>query len=403
MRAVADSWIFQGGYPLVSVALSADGRRLRLTQEPFRYLAEAGCPTTIWKVPVLARVHRQGGEPTGGDLVRVLLDGPETTVELDPPADSVLLVNAGGHGFYRVRYSDALLGALTARAQDQLAPIERYALVDDTYAAMLAGRTTSAAFLALARGLADDDDLSVWQRLAAALGALSRLLDGDELVAYRGVVRDLAGPALDITGWEPAEGDSDRRRELRATLFTLLGTVGRGSPGASSEPASCTRRPCATDGDEVDPSLARGGAERGGRRTADPRSTNASPGGPPRPPTPRSSGATSTAWPTSAGDELIDRTLRALPDGGHPHPGRPLRGGPGPAEPVPGPPGVGLRGPPLGRAERALPVQHDRAHAGPARPPSPGPTWPTRWRRSSPSTPSPRGPRRWPSTSRSCG
>ncbi|MEA3213925.1 MAG: tricorn protease interacting factor, partial [Acidimicrobiia bacterium] len=42
VRAMADSWIFQGGYPLVSATLSADGRRMILRQEPFRYLAEGG-------------------------------------------------------------------------------------------------------------------------------------------------------------------------------------------------------------------------------------------------------------------------------------------------------------------------------------------------------------------------
>jgi puromycin-sensitive aminopeptidase len=254
VRAVADSWIFQGGYPLISVTLSADGRRMTLRQEPFRYLAEGGLPDTTWKVPVLARVHRRGRGPAGAELVRVLLEGPEAAVDLDPPADSVLLVNAGGHGFYRVRYSDSLLGALTARAQDELAPIERYALVDDTYAAMLAGRTTSAAFLALARGLADDDDLSVWQRLSAALGALSRLLEGDDLDAYRRVVRDLAGPALDVIGWEPAEGEGDRGRELRATLFTLLGTVGNDADVIAR--AGQLHEAALAGAEGVDPSLA---------------------------------------------------------------------------------------------------------------------------------------------------
>jgi puromycin-sensitive aminopeptidase len=221
VRAMADSWIFQGGYPLVSAELTNDGRRLELTQEPFRYLREEQLPDTHWKVPVLARVHRGGGQ----EQIRILLEDGEASVDLDPPAEAVLLVNAGGHGFYRVRYSEPLLAALTSRAQDDLAPIERYALVDDTYASLLAGRSDAASFLALARGLADDDDLSVWQRLSAALGSLSRLLDGEDLNRYQQMARQLAGPALDVAGWEPAESETDRQRELRATLFTFLGTV----------------------------------------------------------------------------------------------------------------------------------------------------------------------------------
>jgi puromycin-sensitive aminopeptidase len=235
----------------VSASLSADGRRLTLGQEPFRYLLDDDVPDTRWTVPVLARVQRADGS----ELVRVLLEDRETTVELDVPADAVLLVNAGGHGFYRVRYDDALLSTLTARAQDRLAPIERYTLVDDTYAALLAGRTTSAAFLTLARGLADDDDLSVWQRLAGALGGLYRLLEGDSLATYQRFVRELAGPALDVTGWEPAEGESDRTGELRACLFSLLGIVGE-DPNVARRARDLIDTVLSGEGPEVDPSLA---------------------------------------------------------------------------------------------------------------------------------------------------
>lgn len=260
VRALADSWIFQGGYPLVSVSLSEDGRRLTLAQEPFRYLADDSVPETRWTVPILARVQRA----EGSELLRVLLEEPEQTVELEVPADAVLLVNAGGHGFYRVRYDESLLAALTARAQDHLAPIERYALVDDTYAALLAGRTGVAAFLRLAVGLGDDDDLSVWQRLSGALGALSRLLDdgggdgddrGADLAAYQRFVRELAGPALDIVGWERADGELDRTGELRACLFTLLGVVGE-DPAVLEWARGLVGAVLDGRGPEPDPSLA---------------------------------------------------------------------------------------------------------------------------------------------------
>jgi len=218
VRALADTWIFQGGFPLVTASLAEGGRSLRLQQEHFRYTPGG---TGSWHVPVLCDVVR-GATRTP---VRVLLDGPETIVDLGEPADAVV-VNAGGHGFYRVRYAGDSRSALTARAQDLLTPIERYNLVDDAYAALLAGQATAADVLQLCRELADDDDLSVWQRIAGALGGLSRLLDGDDLGRFEAAVRNLAGPALDVAGWEVAEGESDRQRELRAALFTLLGTVG---------------------------------------------------------------------------------------------------------------------------------------------------------------------------------
>jgi len=237
VRAVMDSWIFQGGFPLVTGRLE-DGR-LHLDQQHFCY---AGPGTNCFGVPVIVdAVHGNRRETH-----RVLLDGAEATVEL-PGAEAVVL-NAGGHGFYRSRYDTAGLGALTAAAQELLVPIERYNLVDDAYAAMMAGQLPATEVLALCRSLAGDDDLSVWQRISAALGSLARMLDGDDLANFEAAVRDITLPALDIVGWESAGGESDRQRELRATLFTLAGTTGRDRGVAE--------RAAALDGSAgVDPSL----------------------------------------------------------------------------------------------------------------------------------------------------
>src|SRR5690606_38804042 len=148
------------------VTAAADGPVLRLSQEPFRYLADGGDgPDPTWVVPVILRI--------GEREERVLLDAEGATTALDGGPQAAVLVNAGGHGFYRVRYTGDLLARLVRSAQDRLAPIERYGLVDDTMAAVLAGRSEASEVLALARGLQDDDDLSVWQRIAAALGTLS--------------------------------------------------------------------------------------------------------------------------------------------------------------------------------------------------------------------------------------
>jgi puromycin-sensitive aminopeptidase len=54
-----------------------------------------------------------------------------------------VLVNEGGHGFYRVRYSGDLLERLLGSLPD-LAPIERFNLVNDAWAVTVAGSWGSA-------------------------------------------------------------------------------------------------------------------------------------------------------------------------------------------------------------------------------------------------------------------
>ncbi|WP_195210306.1 M1 family metallopeptidase [Actinomarinicola tropica] len=223
VRRIMDSWIYQGGFPAVGVDLEQDRHVVRLTQRRFQALDPKGSEpdATEWSVPVTLRVGR-GDEST---VERVLLEGDTTTVDLDRPADWVH-VNVDGAGFYRVRYSPAAREALLAH-RGQLAAIERYGLVDDAWAAVLADELDAPSFLALVRELAaDEDDLSVWQRIAGGLGALDRLVPAPAREAWTATVRALARPALDRIGWEPAAAEDERHRQLRGTLVSLLGTVG---------------------------------------------------------------------------------------------------------------------------------------------------------------------------------
>jgi len=237
VRAVMDSWIFQGGFPMVTGTLEAGV--LALSQRHFRYTGEG--PHRFGVPVIVDAVHGARRETH-----RLLLDGPSAQLAL--PGAGAVVLNAGGHGFYRSRYGGDGLSAVTAAAQELLAPIERYGLIDDAYAAMLAGQVPATDVLALCRSLADDDDLSVWQRIAAALAGLARLVDGDDLTRFEAAVRTIALPALDIVGWAAADGERDRTRELRATLFSLAGTTG-------NDPAVAERAEALHRSADTDPSL----------------------------------------------------------------------------------------------------------------------------------------------------
>jgi puromycin-sensitive aminopeptidase len=213
VRRIMDTWIFQGGHPVLSV--TADGDRLTLTQRRFRFLPDDGEAT--WAVPVL--VAAPGGAPQ-----KVLLDTTSTTVDL-PGASSGVVVNAGGHGFYRVAYSPALLAALGDRL-GELAPVERALLLDDTWAAVLAGTTPATAFLDLAAGFGDETDPAVWTTLSGALGSIERILDGEARTRFQAWVRALGRPALEKLGWEPAFGESELLGQTRQLVLGVMGGIG---------------------------------------------------------------------------------------------------------------------------------------------------------------------------------
>jgi puromycin-sensitive aminopeptidase len=235
-----DSWIFQGGYPLVTVETAAGGRVLRLSQERFRYLAsdDAG-DQGRWAVPLVLRYGTHDGVTT----TTALLDGP--ALELDLPASVRWVVaNAEGSGFYRVRYSADLREALASRCGPELTSLERYGIVDDTWAMVLAGAAPAVEALTLAEAMAAEDDVDVWRRIVATLDGLDRILygapadtgdgtadadtaDGDAAAALRRRITAVVTPALARLREVPEDELSDRDRQLRGVLFgALAGTAG---------------------------------------------------------------------------------------------------------------------------------------------------------------------------------
>ena len=205
---IMDTWILQGGYPAVEVE-SSDGS-ITLSQRQFRLLGDGDA---TWKVPILYRSDAGTG--------RILLDDESTTVEV---GDDVV-VNAGGEGFYRVAYDDELFTSIVERLPD-LDPIERFSVVSDTSAEMLAGRIAAADYLDLVERLGDESEIDVWMAALSGIDEIDRVISSDDREALRSFVRNLVAPKADQLGWHPDDDESDRTRALRGLLLRSLGNLG---------------------------------------------------------------------------------------------------------------------------------------------------------------------------------
>ena len=212
VRKLMDSWIWQPGYPLIAARL--DGATLVLAQQRFAY-GETDDPT-VFVVPVHLCID--------GEYSKVLLDGPQARIDL-PSAESSVVVNAGGHGFMRVAYDDALRARLQ-RELPKLTIIDRYNLIDDAWNEVVAGRLAAADFLTFAEGFAADRELAVWQAIVVGLKGVSRLVDGDAEVALQRRVAALVGPVITDVGWNPVAGEGDLRAKLRGLLLGTLAVLG---------------------------------------------------------------------------------------------------------------------------------------------------------------------------------
>lgn len=212
VRELMDSWIWQPGYPLVSARL--DGSDLVLTQQRFAF-GESEDATT-WLIPVNVR--------SGSSSQWILIDAETTRVSIDDPTAPVV-VNAGGHGFYRVAYSDELLGRLSGDALAGLDTLERYNLVDDAWSSVVARRLGAADFLQFVEGFGDEREAAVWQAILVGLRGSGRLLGDDDFGRYQRRVAALLRPVVADLG-DPVAGEDDLVGKLRGSLVGALAILG---------------------------------------------------------------------------------------------------------------------------------------------------------------------------------
>ena len=248
---IMDTWIFQGGFPQLTVEREPGG--YRISQDQFRYLAPG---ENQWKVPVLFR--SEAGRS------RLLLSGANESLT----AASDLIVNAGGDGFYRVRYAPDVFTDIRDRLTD-LPPEERYAVVSDTWANVLASDVPVSDFLELISGLSEEGEVDVWRAILVGLAELDRVVASDDRPRLERFTVDLVAGKGDALGWAPQPGESDRTRQLRGALIRARGILGSDAatqrkarevhaaavadPGAvDAEVADAALRVVAANGDEAD-------------------------------------------------------------------------------------------------------------------------------------------------------
>ncbi len=210
------TWINQGGHPLVSVDPLPDG--VRLAQAPFRLLGEESDPLgeigRAWHIPLMART-------LNGEEQQALMTQSEHALKLGP---APVVVNAHGWGIYRTRYSQQLL----VQIADNLAALEtleRFNLFADTWAMVIAGQAPLSAAIELFKRASNERDPNILQVVATGLRVLNRVADRGEADLVKELARAVFRPILDAFGIEPGTGENPQERVARSIAFETLGTL----------------------------------------------------------------------------------------------------------------------------------------------------------------------------------
>jgi puromycin-sensitive aminopeptidase len=210
VRDVMNTWIYQGGYPLITLR---DGQ---ISQIPFAYgpATDESAIGSSWKVPVLTRSLK------GGAVSAHLLENDPIAITDDPP----VVLNAHGAGYYRSRYGVAESAALADHI-DELDAAERAVLLSDSWALLLSSQISADQFLTVGAGLGDLDEPTPWGTLATAVSFMKRALPDDQSSEFVERVRGIFEPQYARLGWEARPGESELTPQLRALVLMTLGTV----------------------------------------------------------------------------------------------------------------------------------------------------------------------------------
>ena len=231
VAALAASWTDQPGFPLVSVESRCVGGRTELTLSQRRMRDGAGAAgltssdaadaaakdAALWQIPVrLARGERRDD---------VLLTQARQRFDLPGCSEQALVANAGGIGYYRVRY-DAAGAAALAQQFRQLAPVDQIGLLSDSFALAQAGEQPMARWFALVGQLpqvAGPARGPLFDLAGNGVAFLDVALAGtpaQPLLQAAG--RRLFGPELARLGWDDRPGDDPQTLQLRGALIGRL-------------------------------------------------------------------------------------------------------------------------------------------------------------------------------------
>ena len=221
--ALMNGWIFQPGFPLVTATISPSSE-ITIRQQRFSYLNdEQSGPSEDqrWQIPLQLRITAAGKTSTS----RMLLTEKDTTVPLPHDWESILL-NEGGHGFYRVRYAPDLLDRLLNAGIDRLTVTERFNLINDAWATTVAGHMSLTDYLDLTARFMTERDKNVWAVLIDSFSFLNRTITVENRPALEAFVRGRIGPAIADLGWSPRSGESELTKQLRGELIGAQGKLG---------------------------------------------------------------------------------------------------------------------------------------------------------------------------------
>jgi aminopeptidase N len=229
IRALAEKWTTQPGFPVIRALASCDSdhkRTVTLTQERF-LLEGADQAGQRWQVPLRLRVGTAAPQS-------LLLSGQTMTIaagECTLPFN----LNADAIGYFRVDY-DPSSRALLATHFGELLPADRIAPLDDQWAFAQRDPTRLREYLTLVDSMGERIEERAWEQIIDAFDQIDVDEEGtpghEPFVRYARAVFEPLGRSI---GWSAAPDEPGTETRLRRHVILALGLLGEEKTMAEAE------------------------------------------------------------------------------------------------------------------------------------------------------------------------
>jgi len=231
VSALMKSWTTVIGYPYLKVVSEKwTDDAVEITLEQRRFLSDgsttAADDTALWSIPLVFATADSLSEEA------VLMDEKRQTFSIPVAASTAggrpwLKINADQRALTRVAHSDEMIARLQASITS-VAPVDRAALLLDSYALAKAGISSLETVVEILRALQDEETSIVWSAIAGVLGGLHLLMEqigttgNDAFAQFVAFGKKIVVKGLAKVGWDSKAGESHTDKLLRASIMELL-------------------------------------------------------------------------------------------------------------------------------------------------------------------------------------
>ncbi|HSR89581.1 MAG TPA: M1 family metallopeptidase [Candidatus Udaeobacter sp.] len=225
VQKIMNTWTKQAGYPLIQI-IQENENICAFSQK--RFLA-SGQPLTKdeadqnWHIPLAAELNHESGQ---SDFTKYIFSDTSPKINIDKI--NFIKLNSAQIALARVNYLPQQWQKLAqAVTNGLLSPADRYGILSDALALVIAGHLSSAELINLLSAYKTEDNFVVWAVILRSLGVLGNVLEETpEKIYFESFAKSTLAPIVSRLGWEESADESHTTKLLRGNVLSSMGSYG---------------------------------------------------------------------------------------------------------------------------------------------------------------------------------